>query len=472
MSGFFETAFGSPLLADDTWTDSICLFLLLLCAPLASLALLTGWYDLEANIAKLSNAIAVAAANTIAFVSLPADEPPQPTPPSSPAPPSRAASANLQPLASGSVSPLPPLIRQLPKQWCWEKPGYAGRPGLASTQTPPELPPLTDSECQALYEWLEKRPTAAQRRAMAQEKRQQEAKEFADGFFHELAVETPLPPPPPKSQQKRQKEYEEALARFRDTFGGISQQIPTPPPPPPAVPTAPFVVAAPPPPPPRTTQPAPVFVQSIPAAGPSPGPFGVFTTSPLPLAEPTPPFVAPAPTPTFLGTVPSVPPPTTGPSAPPPTAPAVSAAPPPPPTVPAPVPAAAPPPPTPSFPSETVSEVQLHVKEHMDKVYQGLGNIRNHRKGVDEGWRIVLLTQSGRERFFNLGKLMKEVVVFVGGEEGRVDESKLPRSKWLECGLGTQSLEELCAFLQYGFQKDKRVSATFRAADRLQKLFV
>ena len=119
----------------------------------------------------------------------------------------------------------------------------------------------------------------------------------------------------------------------------------------------------------------------------------------------------------------------------------------------------------------TTSSAQMEVDNIMTRIFERIDGIRNDPRGASEAWKKVMASQGSRARIFAFKYDIDNICDWAVGSDGRVDESKMPRSMWSGCRLDAKSLNDLNAYLYNGCSHEPKVSEFLKSAERLEKLF-
>ena len=119
----------------------------------------------------------------------------------------------------------------------------------------------------------------------------------------------------------------------------------------------------------------------------------------------------------------------------------------------------------------SISSAQMEVDKIMTRIFERIDGIRNDPRGAGEAWKKVMASQGSRARIFAFKYDIDNICDWAVGPDGRVDESKMPRSMWSGCRLDAKSLNDLNAYLYNGCSHEPRVSEFLKSAERLEKLF-
>lgn len=477
MDSFFEI---SPNLADGVSPSAKVVLILLafnvVCQIASGLSRLGDWICLQAAIVYNASAAieAVVVAGIVGVGSVTPDLPATP-PPNAPAPSARYDSTNLKYSVQAEAA-APCFASNRSRPYYWEKPGWAPERDL------PVFPDITETQRADVYKYLDTRLTTTQTRALRQNEREEATAAALREFSADRAKETvPAPPTqiPRASFLVPDPDYEAAHVRFSATFGvggfnsiSASQSKARLPGYLHADLSGIYV---------QESEPV-VFQHIFEALLPAPpgtveltydsskqnlgnGAAGGYTTTTTILLPPV----------ENVRSRPVQSPPPPGPPAPAPIPPVVPAA-----------------PAGPAAPSNSgsvvgdsvaqptrsnrlmqmsITDAQIEVDNIMTEVFERINAIREDPQGAGPAWKKAMASQASRAKIFALKHDIINICEWAEGPNGRVDENKLPRSKWDDCMLDASSLNDLNLYLFNGHSHEPRLSELLRAADRLEKLF-
>lgn len=122
----------------------------------------------------------------------------------------------------------------------------------------------------------------------------------------------------------------------------------------------------------------------------------------------------------------------------------------------------------------TVEHARSEIDRNMDQIYKTIEKVGKSvaKSGGKTAWRVNTNNTTAKTKIAGYVKSLNNICDWVQGPDGRVDESKLPRSSWSSYGLDAQSLNQLNQALQkgYGYEPDN-LNNFWKAANRIEKLF-